>query len=237
MQLHGILGKKIGMSQIFQEDGRRLSVTFIEAGPCPVLKSYAKGKIHKIQLGFDALPASKQKKIRKPQLGMFAKLNAAPQRIIKEVCFSSEDAPLVGSSVNVGIFKEGEYVDITGNSIGKGFAGGMKRWNWAGGNKTHGSTSHRRIGSVGATTPQRVFKGHHMPGHMGNRKVTTQGLQVVSVKPEQNLLIVKGAVVGHKNNLLIIQKSIRKEAHLKKDVAGPASSQAAGKVKETKKKK
>ncbi len=237
MQLHGILGKKIGMSQIFQEDGRRLPVTFIEAGPCVVLKSYAKGKMQKIQLGFQTLSANKQKKIKKPQLGMFAKLNAAPQRIIKEVYFNIETAPAVGSNVNVEIFKEGDYVDITGNSIGKGFAGGMKRWNWSGGNKTHGSTSHRRIGSVGANTdPGRVLKGHHMPGHMGNRKVT-QSAQVVSVKPEQNLLVVKGAVVGFKNSFLVIQKSKKKDAVLKKEVPVAAPKDAAPKGKETKKQK
>ncbi|MEW6008025.1 MAG: 50S ribosomal protein L3 [Candidatus Omnitrophota bacterium] len=239
MQIHGILGKKIGMSQIFKEDGSCLPVTFIEAGPCVVLKSYAKGKIHKIQLGLDVLPASKQKQIKKPQLGMFAKLNISPQRIIKEVCFSSENAPAVGSSVNVGIFKEGEFVDITGNSIGKGFAGGMKRWNWTGGYKTHGSTSHRRIGSVGSNTdPGRVFRGHHMPGHLGNRKVTIQAVEVVSVKPEQNLLIVKGSVVGSDNNFLVIQKSKRKEAAAKKVVTPAAPpKEAAGKVKESKKQK
>ncbi|MBU2541892.1 MAG: 50S ribosomal protein L3 [Candidatus Omnitrophica bacterium] len=217
MQTCGILGRKLGMTQVFDENGTCIAVTLIEAGPCVVLKSYSKGDIFKLQLGFeDVKKTSKENRIKKPQLGQFRKIKVAPKRIIKEVKFSSKEVPAIGSEITADIFKKGDYVDIRGTSIGKGFQGGMKRWHWAGGFKTHGSTSHRRVGSIGASAyPSRVVKGHHMPGHMGNRKVTTQNIKVIEVVAGDNLLVVKGAVVGHKNNLLVIQKAIKKHGQIK----------------------
>lgn len=211
--MSGILGRKLGMTQMFDSAGTRVSVTLIEAGPCLVLKSYANGAKHKVQLGFDDYPKdSADKKCKKPQLGMFAKLKLKPKRFIKEVQFSPDATPAVGSEVKADIFKEGDYINITGTSIGKGFQGGMKRWNWTGGFKTHGSTSHRQPGSIGSNTyPGRVFKGHHMPGHMGNRRVTVKNLKVMRVEPKDNLLVVRGAVVGYDSNYLIIQKSNKKD--------------------------
>jgi large subunit ribosomal protein L3 len=212
MEMAGILGKKLGMTQVFHEDGTRIPVTLIEAGPCVVLKSYPKGNLQNVQLGFGDIPSNSQEKhIKRPQLGAFRKLNVKPKRLIREVVFSQQLAPQIGSEVTVTIFKEGDFVDIVGNSIGKGFQGGMKRWNWTGGFMTHGSTSHRRMGSVGSnTTPGRVFRGHHMPGHMGNKRVTVQNLKVIRVQTENNLLVVKGAVTGYKNSYLLIQKSKKK---------------------------
>jgi len=201
----GILGKKIGMTQVFTEDNKMVAVTAIEAGPCPILAVKEKY----LQLGFDD-PISK-KHIKKPLLGYFTKLNIPPQKLIKEVVRQPGKEYKVGEEIKVDLFKAGDFVDVSGISKGKGFQGGMKRWNWKGGPKTHGSTSHRRIGSLGSsTTPGRVFKGHHLPGHMGDCGVTLQNLKVVKVDTQNNILLVKGAVPGCKNSYLIIKKAKKK---------------------------
>ncbi len=203
--MSGLLGKKLGMTQIFGEDGRRISVTAIEAGPCPILAVKEKS----IQLGFDLV---KEERMKKPLLGIYKKINVTPRKIIKEFLKESSKEYRIGEEIKVDLFKPGDFVDITGTSIGKGFQGGMKRWHWHGGPKTHGSTSHRRVGSIGSsTTPGRVFKGHHMPGHMGNRRTTVQNLKVVKIDAQNNLLLVKGAVPGHKKGYLIIKKAKKKK--------------------------
>lgn len=200
----GILGKKIGMTQVFSEDNKVVAVTAIEAGPCPVLA--VKDKY--IQLGFDL---ASQKRLKKPLLGYFAKLNIAPRKLIKELSKEPGRDYKVGEELKVDLFKTGDFVDISGISKGKGFQGGMKRWGWHGGPKTHGSTSHRRIGSLGSsTTPGRTWKGRHLPGHMGACRVTLQNLRVVKVDPQNNLLLVKGAIPGCKNSYLIIRKAKKK---------------------------
>lgn len=200
----GLLGKKIGMTQVFTEDGKLVSVTAIEAGPCPVLAVREKS----IQIGFEQI---KENRVKKPILGIFKKIKIAPHKVIKEVLRESDKAYKVGEELKVDLFKPGDFVDITGTSIGKGFSGGMKRWNWHGGPQTRGSTSHRRAGSIGSsTTPGRVWKGHHLPGHMGACRVTLQNLRVVKVDPQNNLLLVNGAVCGHKNSYLIIRKAKKK---------------------------
>jgi large subunit ribosomal protein L3 len=200
-QMYSILGKKIGMTQVFSEDGNLVAVTAIEAGPCPVLAVKQKS----IQVGFDA---ASEKRLNKPQAGFFKKLNIAPLKFIRELPKEPEKDYQVGQELKVDLFKDGDFVDIAGTSIGKGFQGGMKRWNWHGGPQTHGSMSHRRVGSIGSTTtPGRVWKGHHLPGHMGNRRVTIQNLQVVKVDSANNLLLVKGAVPGCKNNYLVIRRT------------------------------
>lgn len=199
-----ILGKKIGMTQVFAEDGSMLAVTAIEAGPCVVLAVKDKN----VQLGFDAV---KEKKLRRPQAGYFKKINIAPRRIIREVTKDSSREYKVGEEVKADLFKAGDFVDITGTSKGKGFQGGMKLWNWHGGPKTHGSMSHRRVGSLGSsTTPGRVWKGHHLPAHMGANRTTTQNLKVVKVDAENNILLVKGAVAGHNNGYLLIKNAHKK---------------------------
>lgn len=206
MKMTGILGKKLGMTQVFVGDNKNLvAVTAIEAGPCPILSV----KDKHIQLGFDAIA---EKRVKKPQVKYFSKLNISPRKVIKEVSREPGREYKVGEEVKVDLFKTGDFVDITGTSLGKGFQGGMKRWNWKGGPQTHGSTSHRRVGSLGSsTTPGRVWKGHHLPGHMGARRVTVQNLEVVKVDAQNNILLVKGAVPGYKNNYLIIKKAKKKK--------------------------
>lgn len=193
------------MTQIFAQDGKQVPVTVIEAGPCPVLAV----KERAVQLGFDTV--KKESRMRKPLLGYFKKLNLAPQKFIRELLKEPDKEYKPGEELRADLFKPGDFVDVIGVSIGKGFQGGMKRWHWKGGPKTHGSTSHRRAGSIGSTTtPGRVWKGHHMPGHMGSSRVTAQNLRVVKVDNQNNILVVKGAVPGHKNSYLIIQKAKKK---------------------------
>ncbi|HOW42987.1 MAG TPA: 50S ribosomal protein L3 [Candidatus Omnitrophota bacterium] len=201
-----LLGKKIGMTQLFTEDGQKVSVSVIEAGPCPVLAVKARN----IQVGFDV---AKENALRKSELGLFKKINVAPRKLVAEVLKEAAREYKVGEELKADVFKVGDFVDVTGISKGKGFQGGMKRWHWHGGPATHGHTTHRRVGSIGSTTtPGRVWKGHHMPGHMGNVQVTTQNLRVVKVDVENNLLVIKGAVPGHNNSYVIIKKAKKKKA-------------------------
>lgn len=203
----GILGRKVGMTQVFRNDGWIIPVTVIEAGPCYILqvKTKEKNGYDAVQLGF---ADKKEKSTNKPDLGKFKKINIPPKRFIREIRITPEQKFEVGQELKVDMFAAGDAVDVTGISIGKGFQGGMKRWHWKGGPKTHGSTSHRRVGSIGSsTTPGRVFKGHHLPGRMGGDTVTVQNLEVVKVDPENNLLVVEGAVPGPKKSFLIIKKA------------------------------
>ncbi len=203
--MNTILGKKIGMTQVFSEDGKLNGITVIEAGPCPILAVKQKH----VQMCFDLV---KETKVKKPLLGYFKKCNVACRKVIREFLKAPGIEYKVGQELKVDIFKPGDFVDITGTSIGKGFQGGMKRWHWKGGPETHGSTSHRRVGSIGSTTtPGRVWKGHHMPGHMGACAATVQNLKVLKVDLENNLLLVKGGVPGYKNNYLIIKKAKKKK--------------------------
>lgn len=198
------------MTQIFSEDGKQISVTVIEAGPCPILAIKEKH----LQLGFDS---AREKSLTKPEIGYFKKINIAPRNYIREIPRDPAREYKVGEELNVDLFKPGDFVDVSGTSIGKGFQGGMKRWNWHGGPQTHGSTSHRRIGSLGSsTTPGRVFKGHHLPGHMGNHRVTVQNLKVAQIDLELNLMLVEGAIPGHKNSYLLIRSAKKKKAGVKK---------------------
>lgn len=196
------------MTQVFAADNSQVGVTAIEAGPCPILAVKEKN----LQLGFDM---AKESSLKKAQLGFYKKLNITPRKVISEVTREPEAEYKVGEELKADLFTEGEFVDVSGISIGKGFAGGMKRWNWKGGPRTHGSTSHRRIGSIGSTTtPGRVWKGHHLPGHMGNVKVTVQNLKVVKVDAANNVILVEGSVPGHKNGYLVVTKA-KKKAHKK----------------------
>lgn len=203
--MKGILGKKIGMTHVFSEDGKFVGVTVIEAGPCIVLAV----KQNCIQIGFGPV---KENRINKPLSGYFKKRNLAPCRVIREFLKDPSREYTVGEELKADLFKPGDYVDIIGTSKGRGFQGGMKRWNWRGGPQSHGSTSHRRIGSIGASTsPGRVWKGQHLPGHMGDQRVTLQNLRVIRADAEKNLILVKGAVPGAKNSYLMIRQAKKKK--------------------------
>ncbi len=200
-----ILGKKVGMTQVFGEDGKVMAVTVLEAGPCLILGTTDKN----VKVGFEDVKENKKKK---PQMGEFKKLNLSPKRHVRELRIADSANYKVGDEIKVDIFQEGDFVDVTGMSIGKGFQGGMKRWHWMGTPQTHGSMSHRRTGSIGASSdPSRVFKGKTMAGHMGYDKTTVQNLKVVKVDLANNILVVRGAVPGHKNTILEIRKSIKKQ--------------------------
>jgi large subunit ribosomal protein L3 len=236
----GILGRKKGMTQVFRDDGRIIPVTVIEAGPCTVLQVKTKEKdgYEAVQLGFYD---RKEKGVSKPELGKFKKLKIAPKRFVKEIRTTADQKYEVGQEFKVDIFAAGDAVDVTGTSIGKGFQGGMKRWHWKGGKETHGSTSHRRPGSIGSTTtPGRVIKGHHLPGRMGGDTVTTQNLEVVKIDPENNIIVLEGSVPGPDDSLLIIKKAKKRaKAKIPQLIVTKEkmekSSKAAGVKKEAKK--
>ncbi len=202
----GIIGKKLGMSQIFRDDGKMEAVTAIEAGPCTVtqVKTAAKDGYYAIQLGFGAAKRAKSPQREHPK-------GVKQFKYLQELRLDDSKGVEVGQKIDVSLFKVGDVVDVTGVSKGKGFAGVVKRHHFAGGPKTHGqSDRHRAPGSIGATTsPGRVFKGMRMAGHMGNRQVTARNLEVFEADPARNLLLVKGAVPGGRNGLLLIKKSGR----------------------------
>jgi len=209
--INGLLGKKIGMTQIFEETGRVIPVTVIEAGPCVVLqvKSLNRDGYNALKIGFDE---KKEVHTNKPQMGLFKKAGSKPLRAIKELRMKEAVDIKPAASIAVDIFEVGEYVDITGDSIGKGFQGGVKRWHWKGGPKSHGSMQHRAPGSIGASSdPSRVYKGQHLPGHMGSRKTTIQGLEIAEIDKDNNLLLVKGAVPGSKGSYIVINRSFKKK--------------------------
>lgn len=200
-----ILGKKIGMTQVFTDDGVKVNVTAIEAGPCVVLAVRDKN----LQVAFDPID---EKRLKKPQAGYFKKLKLSCRRFIREIKKAADKEYKVGEEIKADCFAPGDYVDVIGTSIGKGFQGGMKRWNWKGGPMSHGSMSHRRVGSIGSsTTPGRVWKGQHLPGHMGACRVTVQNLKVIRADAQKNLLLVKGAVPGSDNGYLIINKAKKRK--------------------------
>ncbi len=200
----GLIARKLGMSQVFRQDGTVVAVSVIEAGPCLVTQVETKEKdgYNAIQLGFGPV-----KRLNRPEKGHL-KRTGHLLRHLREFSIDDPASIQLGQRVGVDIFKAGDIVKISGISKGKGFAGGVKRYHFAGGPKTHGqSDRHRAPGSAGGTTfPGRVLKGRRMPGHMGNRKVTVGNLEVIKVDADRNLLLVKGAVPGAKRGLLIINK-------------------------------
>ena len=206
----GIIGKKIGMTQLFAKDGKLIPVTVIQATPCSVVqkKVIDRDGYSAFQIGFEEI---EERKVTKPLAGHFKKAGVAATRYLREFRLEGTDGLEIGQSISVDIFAPGERVDIVGVSKGKGFAGGVKRHHFKGGGASHGSMHHRAPGSIGASSfPSRVFKGQRLPGHMGQDRVTTLGLEIVAVKKEQNLLLVKGAVPGAKNGLVIIRDSVKK---------------------------
>ena len=209
----GIVGKKIGMTQIFTEDGRLIPVTVIQAGPCPVVqkKTVENDGYEAIQVGFDAYAENRAEKlVNKPLKGHFAKANVAPCRKLRELRLEDCSAYNVGDEVKVDVFAAGDKVDITGTSKGHGFTGAIARWNQHTGPMAHGSKYHRGVGSMGANSdPSRVFKNKHMPGHFGVERVTVQNLEIVKVDEERNLLLIKGAVPGANGGLLLVRNTCK----------------------------
>jgi large subunit ribosomal protein L3 len=208
--IEGILGKKLGMTQVFAADGRWIPVTVVEAGPCTVLqkKTTATDGYNALQLGFGE---KKSHRVNKPLMGHFRKAGQGAFAHLRELAAANVDAFQVGDQITCAtVFKAGDIVDVTGTSKGKGYQGVIKRWNFAGGPGGHGSNFHRRPGSIGCSAwPSRVRRGMKMAGQMGNRRVTTQNLEVVEVRPEQNLILVKGALPGANQGIVVICKGIK----------------------------
>jgi len=201
---NGLLGKKLGMTQVFDE-ARLTPVTVIEAGPCRVvtIKTKERDGYESVQLSFGEV---KERKLSKAELGHLKKTEAPATRVLRE--FQKIGEVVVGQSIKVDIFKKGDWVDVIGISKGKGYQGVVKRHHYAGGPESHGSMFHRHPGSMGASSyPSRVWKGKTLPGHMGDRRVTAQRLRVVESRPEENLLFVRGAVPGAANGLIVVRKS------------------------------
>ncbi|MDR1947018.1 MAG: 50S ribosomal protein L3 [Desulfovibrio sp.] len=203
----GILGKKLGMTRIFAGDGSAVVVTVIEAGPCPVIqvKDVDKDGYNAVQIAFGAI---KEKRVSKPLAGHFGKAGKGCFRNLREIRMEGPAGQSIGDSIDVTIFTPGETVGVTGRSIGKGTAGVMKRWNFRGACASHGAEKvHRNAGGIGNNTePSKVWKGKKMAGHMGDRRVTIKSVQIVAVRPEDNVILVKGPVPGPRNGLVMVRK-------------------------------
>lgn len=202
----GLIGKKIGMTSLFASDGRFVPVTVIEAGPCVVtqIKSQGKDGYNALQLGFGP---KKKKKVNKPMEGHFNKSGGGAYTALKEFGVDDPEGYDLGQSITVELFKIGEKVDIAGTSKGRGFTGVIKRHGFHGGKATHGSMTHRIPGSIGCSAwPARVIKGKKMPGHYGVERNTIKNLEVIDIRPEENLILIKGAVPGHRSGLVEILK-------------------------------
>jgi len=206
----GLIGRKVGMTQVFGADGNHIPVTVIEAGPCTVvgLRSRETHGYDALQLGF-----GRKKKVTKPESGLFKKINVPAMGALREVRLEKTEKLQdcqVGQSLTVEMFAPGELVDVVGVTKGKGFQGGVKRHGWYGGDATHGSMFHRAPGSIGASSdPSRVWPGHKLPGRMGGDRRTVLNLSVVRVLPEQNLVLVRGAVPGANGTIVMIRKSVK----------------------------
>ncbi|MFY9498396.1 MAG: 50S ribosomal protein L3 [Tepidanaerobacteraceae bacterium] len=203
-----ILGKKIGMTQIFSDTGESLPVTLVQAGPCIVVRkrTLENDGYSAIQVGYEDI---KEKKLNKPLQGQFKKSQVPFKRYLKEFKIKDADKYNVGDEIKVDIFQPGDKVDVTGISKGKGFAGTIKRWNFRRGPMSHGSKSHRIVGSIGAAGVGKVVKGLKAAGHKGAKKVTVQNLEVVKVDPDNNLLIIKGSIPGPRKSLLCIKNTVK----------------------------
>ena len=203
-----IMGIKVGMTQIFDEGGKAVPVTVVEAGPCTVLqkKNNDTDGYEAIQVGFYNL---KENKANQPLKGHFKKANVKPLRFIREFRMDNVNNYEVGQDITVDLFQADDIVDVVGTSKGKGFAGGVKRHNFARGSMGHGSKYHRRPGSLAAKGPARVFKGRKLPGRLGGERVTVQGLKVVKVYPERNLILIKGSIPGPNKGLVMIKNSVK----------------------------
>ena len=224
----GILGKKIGMTNIFDEKGRSMPITIVEAGPCYVLQIKTKETdgYTAIQIGF----ASKRESlVKKPDLARFKKAGVGPLRFVRELRLKDVSAYKPGQKIEADVFAKGDFVDVVGTSIGKGFQGGVRRWNWTGGPSGHGSMFHRAVGSIqSGARLSRVTKGHHLPGHMGVDRITIQNLEILDIDKEKGFILVKGSVPGHKNSYLVIKEAKKRpKGFVKHKAAQPVSKKSA----------
>lgn len=203
----GILGKKLGMMQVFAEDGTAIPVTIVQAGPCVVLqkKDRENDGYDAIQIGFED---KKEHRATKPEIGHTKKAETAPKRFVKELRGNFEEYE-VGQQLKADIFAQGDVVDVVGKSKGKGFAGSIKRHNQRRGPMSHGSRYHRGVGSLGPVDPARVFKGRPLPGRMGGDRVSIQNLEIVRVDQERDLLLIKGSIPGPKKSYIIIKEAVK----------------------------
>ena len=205
-----ILGKKVGMTQVFDENGIVIPVTVIQAGPCAVVqkKTVENDGYTAVRLGYEEVP---EKRVNKPENGVFTKVNVTPRRYLREFRTDDVDSFEVGQEIIVAdMFSSGDIIDVSGTSKGKVFQGVMRRFGSSRGPESHGSKYHRRVGSMGAgSSPGKVFKGKKLPGRMGRDRVTVQNLDVVRVDGERNLLLVKGAVPGPKGGLVIVREAVK----------------------------
>ena len=205
----GLIGKKIGMTQLFDENGKVIPVTAVEAGPCTVVqkKTIENDGYEAIQVGFGDV---KVQRVNKPMAGHFKKADVAPKKVLKEFRLADTDSVNVGDILKADIFAVGDRVDVVGTSKGKGTAGVIKRWNFSRLKETHGTGPvHRHGGSLGVIDPARIFKGKKMAGHLGAEKVTVQNLDIVKVDVENNLIAIKGAIPGPKNGIVVIADSVK----------------------------
>lgn len=209
MERKGILGRKLGMTQVFTKNGKLIPVTVVEVEPNVVtqIKTNETDGYEAIQLGFDT---KREKLSNKAEKGHLAKANTAPKRFLKEIRGVDVSKYQLGQELNCEVFEEGEMVDVTGTSKGKGYQGVIKRYHQSRGPMGHGSQYHRGVGSLGTMRPMRVFKGKKLPGHMGHVTVTMQNLEVVAVIPEENVILIKGNVPGAKKSLVIIKSAVKK---------------------------
>ena len=209
-EIKGILGKKLGMTQIFDDENRVVPVTVVEAGPCVVTQVRTKDidGYEAVQIAFGEIDP---RKVNKPESGHFKKAGVTPRRHVAEIRVADASGYEVGQDVTVEIFNEVDFVDVTGTSKGHGFAGGMKRHGFAGQGAAHGNqAAHRRVGGIGgAATPGRVFKGKRMAGRMGNNRVTMQNLKVAKVDTDSNLLLIKGAVPGINGGIVVVKTAVK----------------------------
>ncbi len=206
----GILGKKIGMTNIFDEAGKNVPVTVIEAGPCYVLqvKTKASDGYNAIQMGF----CEKREKVtRSVDKARFKKAGTPFLRFVKEIRVKDTAPYKPGQAITADIFAKGDFLDVVGTSIGKGFQGGVKRWGWKGGHAGHGSMFGRVVGSIqSGARLGRVTKGHHMPGHLGVDRITIQNLEIIDVDKDKNIIIVRGSVPGHKNGFIMLKEALKR---------------------------
>lgn len=209
--MKGLIGKKLGMTSVYDENGVAVPVTVIEAGPCVVVqcKDSEKDGYTAVQLGFGE---QKEQRMNKPDLGHYKKAGVDAKRVLREFRVDGASEVAIGDVVTASSFEEVNYVDVVATGKGRGFQGVVKRYDFGGGRASHGGGWIRRTGSIGMCEhPARVFKGKKMPGHMGNKRVTTQNLKVVQVRPEENLILVKGSVPGANGGIVTIKEALKKK--------------------------